>query len=120
MMNLRPLYWIILFAVVAACSGKVALRHRPRRRGERGLAPNRFGTGAPVRSRSRSVPNEWRDDLAARSSGTMIGRYRFSLPRGVMIFEELSARMTLVTAHPMVGRDTVLSRLVTQTTIRLQ
>src|SRR6267154_3325872 len=57
--------------------------------------------------------------LAARSSGTMIGRYRFSLPRGVMIFEELSVTMTLVTAHPMVGRDTVLSRLVTQTTIRL-
>jgi len=28
--------------------------------------------------------------------------------------------LTLVTAHPMVGRDTVLSRLVTQTTIRLQ
>jgi len=58
--------------------------------------------------------------LAARSSGTMIGRYRFSLPRGVMIFEELSVTLTLVTAHPMVGRDTVLSRLVTQTTIRLQ
>jgi len=28
--------------------------------------------------------------------------------------------LSLVTAHPMVGRDTVLSRLVTQTTIRLQ
>jgi len=91
MMNLRPLYWVILCAVVAACSGKVALRHRPRRDAvhhyvltmrysrddapivasvartdqvwtiyytqsgasptdaarERGLAPNRFGTGAP-------------------------------------------------------------------------
>ncbi len=58
--------------------------------------------------------------LAARSSGTMTGRYRFSLPRGVMISEELSVRLSLVTAHPMVGRDTLLSRLVTQTTIRLQ
>jgi hypothetical protein len=58
--------------------------------------------------------------LAARSSGTMIGRYRFSLPRGVMIFEELSVRLTLVTDAPRVGRDTLLSRLVTQTTIRLQ
>ena len=58
--------------------------------------------------------------LPARLSGTMIGRYSFSLPRGVMIFEELSARLTLVTDAPMVGRDTVLSRLVTQTTIRLQ
>jgi len=59
-------------------------------------------------------------ELAARSSGTMIGRYRFSLPRGIMVFEEVSVRLTLVTAHPMVGRDTILSRLVTQTTIRLQ
>jgi hypothetical protein len=58
--------------------------------------------------------------LAARSSGTMIGRYKFSLPRGVMIFEELSVRLSLVTAHPMVGRDTLLSKLVSQTTIRLQ
>ncbi len=58
--------------------------------------------------------------LTARSSGTMTGRYRFSLPRGVMISEELSVRLSLVTAHPMVGRDTLLSRLVTQTTIRLQ
>jgi hypothetical protein len=58
--------------------------------------------------------------LAARSSGTMIGRYRFSLPRGVMIFEELSVRLALVTDAPRVGRDTLLSRLVTQTTIRLQ
>ncbi len=58
--------------------------------------------------------------LAARSSGTMIGRYSFSLPRGVMVFEELTVRVTLVTDAPMVGRDTVLSRLVTQTTIRLQ
>ena len=58
--------------------------------------------------------------LPARLSGTMIGRYRFSLPRSVMIFEELSVRLTLVTDAPMVGRDTVLSRLVTQTTIRLQ
>src|SRR5437667_4743846 len=58
--------------------------------------------------------------LAARSSGTIIGRYRFSLPRGVMIFEERSVRLALVTDAPMVGRDTLLSRLVTQTTIRLQ
>ena len=58
--------------------------------------------------------------LMARSSGTMTGRYSFSLPRGVMISEELSVRLSLVTAHPMVGRDTLLSRLVTQTTIRLQ
>ncbi len=58
--------------------------------------------------------------LAARSSGTIIGRYRFSLPRSVMIFEELSVTLNLVTAHPMVGRDTLLSQLVTQTTIRLQ
>jgi len=50
----------------------------------------------------------------------MIGRYSFSLPRGVMTFEEMSVRLTLVTDAPMVGRDTVLSRLVTQTTIRLQ
>ena len=58
--------------------------------------------------------------LPARLSGTMIGRYTFSLPRSVMVFEELSVRLTLVTDAPMVGRDTVLSRLVTQTTIRLQ
>jgi len=58
--------------------------------------------------------------LPARLSGTMIGRYRFSLPRSVMILEELSVTLTLVTDAPMVGRDTVLSRLVTQTTIRLQ
>ena len=58
--------------------------------------------------------------LPARLSGTMIGRYRFSLPRSVMIFEELSVSLTLVTDAPRVGRDTVLSRLVTQTTIRLQ
>ena len=58
--------------------------------------------------------------LAARSSGTVTGRYKFSLPRGVMIFEELSVRLTLVTDAPKVGRDTLLSRLVTQTTIRLQ
>jgi hypothetical protein len=58
--------------------------------------------------------------LPARLSGTTTGRYRFSLPRSVMIFEELSVMLTLVTDAPMVGRDTVLSRLVTQTTIRLQ
>ena len=58
--------------------------------------------------------------LAARSSGTMTGRYRFSLPRGVMILAERSVTLSLVTAHPMVGRDTLLSRLTTQTTIRLQ
>jgi len=58
--------------------------------------------------------------LPARLSGTVIGRYKFSLPRGVMVSEELSVRLTLVTDAPRVGRDTVLSRLVTQTTIRLQ
>jgi uncharacterized lipoprotein YbaY len=58
--------------------------------------------------------------LDARSSGTVTGRYRFSLPRGVMILAELSVKLSLVTAHPMVGRDTLLSRLTTQTTIRLQ
>jgi hypothetical protein len=58
--------------------------------------------------------------LAARSSGTMTGRYRFSLPRGVMISQELSVTLNLVTDAPRVGRDTLLSRLVTQTTIRLQ
>ena len=58
--------------------------------------------------------------LAARSSGTMTGRYRFSLPRGVMISQELSVTLSLVTDAPRVGRDTLLSRLVTQTTIRLQ
>ena len=31
MTKLARLYWVILFAEVAACSGKVALRHRPRR-----------------------------------------------------------------------------------------
>src|SRR6266550_4908006 len=31
MMKLARLYWFILFAEVAACSGKVALRYRPRR-----------------------------------------------------------------------------------------
>ena len=59
-------------------------------------------------------------ELAARSSGTITGRYRFSLPRSVMILAERSVTLTLVTAHPMVGRDTLLSRLTTQTTIRLQ
>jgi len=58
--------------------------------------------------------------LSARSSGNVIGQYKFSLPRGVMISEELSGTETLVTDAPMVGRDTLLSRLVTQTTIRLQ
>src|SRR5438552_1426802 len=33
--------------------------------------------------------------LPARLSGTMVGRYTFSLPRSVMIFEELSVRLTL-------------------------
>lgn len=58
--------------------------------------------------------------LPARSSGTVIGQYKFSLRRGVMISQELTGRLTLVTDVPMVGRDTLLSRLVTQTTIRLQ
>jgi hypothetical protein len=58
--------------------------------------------------------------LPARLSGTVTGRYQFSLPRSVMILEELSVNLTLVTDAPRVGRDTLLSRLVTQTTIRLQ
>jgi hypothetical protein len=58
--------------------------------------------------------------LPARSSGTVSGQYRFSLPRGVMLSQELSGRLMLVTDAPMLGRDTLLSKLVTQTTIRLQ
>lgn len=58
--------------------------------------------------------------LPARSSGNVVGQYRFSLPRGVMLSHELSGRLTLVTDAPMLGRDTLLSKLVTQTTIRLQ
>lgn len=58
--------------------------------------------------------------LPARTTGTVIGQYRFSLPRGVMLSQELTGRLMLVTDAPMVGRDTLLSRLVTQTTIRLQ
>jgi len=58
--------------------------------------------------------------LPARSSGTVIGQYRFSLPRGVMLSQELSGRLMLVSDAPGLGRDTLLSRLVTQTTIRLQ
>ena len=58
--------------------------------------------------------------LPARSSGTVIGQYRFSLRRGVMLSNELTGRLILVTDVPMVGRDTLLSRLVAQTTIRLQ
>lgn len=58
--------------------------------------------------------------LPARSTGTLIGQYRFSLPRGVMLSQELTGRLVLVTDAPMVGRDTLLSRLVTQTTIHLQ
>lgn len=58
--------------------------------------------------------------LPASSSGTIIGRYSFSLPRGLMISEEWSGALTVVTNAPLVGRDTLLSRIVTQTTIRLQ
>lgn len=58
--------------------------------------------------------------LPARSSGTVIGQYRFSLPRGVMLSQEFTGRLVLVTDAPMVGRDTLLSKLVTQTTIHLQ
>jgi hypothetical protein len=58
--------------------------------------------------------------LPARSSGNVVGQYRFSLPRGVMLSQELSGRLMLVTDAPMLGRDTLLSKLVTQTTIRLQ
>src|SRR5688572_8243471 len=58
--------------------------------------------------------------LPARSSGNVVGQYRFSLPRGVMLSRELSGTLMLVTDAPMLGRDTLLSKLVTQTTIRLQ
>jgi len=37
-----------------------------------------------------------------------------------MLSQELSGRLMLVTDAPMLGRDTLLSKLVTQTTIRLQ
>jgi len=58
--------------------------------------------------------------LPARFVGTIIGQYRFSLTRGVMLAQEMTGRTMLVTDAPGVGRDTLLSRLVTQTTIRLQ
>ena len=58
--------------------------------------------------------------LPARSSGTMIGQYQFSLQRGVMVAQDMTGRLMLVTDAPGVGRDTLLSKLVTQTTIRLQ
>ena len=58
--------------------------------------------------------------LAARSVGTVIGEYRFSLSRGVMVSQEMTSRIMLVTDAPGVGRDTLLSKLVTQTSIRLQ
>lgn len=58
--------------------------------------------------------------LPARSSGTVIGQYRFSVQRGVMVAQEMTNRLRLVTHAPGVGRDTVLSQLVTVTTVRLQ
>lgn len=58
--------------------------------------------------------------IPARSVGSVIGQYRFSVPRGVMVAQELTGRRMLVTDAPGVGRDTLLSKLVTQTTIRLQ
>ena len=58
--------------------------------------------------------------LPARSVGTVIGQDRFSLPRGVMVSQEMTSRIMLVTDAPGVGRDTLLSRMVTQTSIRLQ
>ena len=58
--------------------------------------------------------------LPVRSSGTLIGQYRFSVQRGVMVAQDMTGRLMLVTDAPGVGRDTLLSKLVTQTTIRLQ
>ena len=58
--------------------------------------------------------------LPARAFGTVIGQYRFSMLRGVMVAQEMTSRLMLVTDAPGVGRDTLLSKLVTQTTIRLQ
>lgn len=58
--------------------------------------------------------------LPARSSGSVVGQYRFSLRRSVMLSQELSGTLMLVSHAPMLGRDTLLSRLVTQTTIRLR
>ena len=58
--------------------------------------------------------------LSARSFGTLVGQYRFSVQRGVMVAQEMTGRLMLVTDAPGVGRDTLLSKLVTQTTIRLQ
>jgi hypothetical protein len=77
------------------------------------------GVDGPLPTRQTRVTTSL-GPLPARSSGTVIGQYRFSLPRGVMLSQELSATLMLVTDAPMVGRDTLLSRLVTQTTIRLQ
>ena len=58
--------------------------------------------------------------LRARSVGTVTGQYRFSVLRGVMVAQEMTGRLRLVTDAPGVGRDTLLSTLVTQTTVRLQ
>lgn len=58
--------------------------------------------------------------LPARSLGTVLGQYQFSVRRGVMVTQEMTGRLMLVTDAPGVGRDTLLSKLVTQTTIRLQ
>lgn len=77
------------------------------------------GIHGPLPTRETGVSTSL-GPLPARSSGTMVGQYRFSLRRGVMVSQELTGRLTLVTDVPMVGRDTLLSRLVTQTTIRLQ
>ncbi|HXE82587.1 MAG TPA: hypothetical protein VN513_04535 [Gemmatimonadales bacterium] len=77
------------------------------------------GIQGPLPTRELSV-NTSLGPLPARSSGTVIGQYRFSLPRGVMVSQELTDTRLLVTDAPGVGRDTLLSRLVTHTTIRLQ
>lgn len=58
--------------------------------------------------------------LPARSSGTVMGQYRFSVLRGVMVAQEMTDRLLLVTDAPGVGRDTLLSTLVAKTTVRLQ
>jgi hypothetical protein len=58
--------------------------------------------------------------LPARSFGTVMGQYRFSVLRGVMVAQEMTDRLMLVTDAPGVGRDTLLSTLVTKTTLRLQ
>ena len=58
--------------------------------------------------------------LPAKSFGTASGQYRFSVRRGVMVDQAMTDSLMVVTGAPGVGRDTLLSRLVTQTTVRLQ